>query len=79
MTDFDKYELSAVLRKWDGRPVLLLHCLEDEVVLVQQARRNAELLSSAGELHLFPDGDHSFSDYSAKAGELIAGWLRHNL
>lgn len=76
LTDFDKHDLSAVLRAWDGRPVLLLHCEGDAVVLARQARRNAEILGAAAELHLFPGGDHSFSEYSAQAGKIIAGWLQ---
>ena len=75
LTDFDKYDLSSILQGWDERPVLLLHCEGDSVVLVQQAKRNAEILGKAGELHLFPNGDHSFTDYSEKAGAIIADWL----
>ena len=76
LTDFDNYDLSRILQTWDGRPVLLLHCAGDATVLAAQARRNAELLGAAAELHLFPGGDHSFSDYSAQAGALIAAWLQ---
>lgn len=76
LTDFDKYDLSALLRAWDGRPVLLLHCEGDATVLVEQARRNAELLGAAGELHIFPEGDHSFTLYSEQAGVLITDWLQ---
>ena len=55
-------------------PVLLLHCAGDEVVLVRQAERNAEVLGERGELHIFENGDHSFTEYSEEAGELIAEW-----
>lgn len=75
LTDFDNYDLSAILRGWRNRPVLLLHCEGDETVLVEQAKRNAELLGSNGELHLYPEGDHSFTEYSEQAGALIASWL----
>ena len=75
LTDFDNYDLSVILRGWRHIPVLLLHCEGDETVLVEQAKRNAKLLGVNGELQLYPEGDHSFTDYSEQAGALIAGWL----
>ncbi len=74
LTDFDKYDLSKMLHEMH-RPVLVLHCEGDDTVLVWQARRNAELLGDYGELHIWPGGDHSFTDYSEEAGALIAEWL----
>ena len=73
LTDFDQYNLEDCLRK-TKMPVLLLHCDGDEVVLVRQARRNAEVLGERGELHVFSGGDHSFSEYSEEAGAIIAAW-----
>lgn len=75
LTDFDNYDLSRILADWHGRRVLLLHCEGDQVVLARQAVRNAELLGKWGELHLFADGDHSFTEHSEEAGALIAGWI----
>lgn len=75
LTDFDQYNLEDCLRR-TRLPVLLLHCAGDEVVLVQQAKRNAEVLGERGELHIFAGGDHSFTEYSEQAGEIIADWLR---
>ena len=75
LTDFDQYNLEDCLRR-TRLPVLLLHCAGDEVVLVQQAKRNAEVLGERGELHIFAGGDHSFTEYSEQAGEIIAAWLR---
>ena len=74
LTDFDQYNLEDCLRR-TRLPVLLLHCAGDEVVLVQQAKRNAEVLGERGELHIFAGGDHSFTEYSEQAGEIIAAWL----
>lgn len=73
LTDFDKYNLEDCLRR-TKMPVLLLHCAGDEVVLVRQAERNAEVLGERGELHIFENGDHSFTEYSEEAGEIIAEW-----
>ena len=75
MTDGISYDLSALLSAWDKRPVLLLHCEADNVVVVEQAKRNAEILGSKGELHLFPNGDHAFTEHSDAAGALITDWL----
>ena len=75
LTDFDQYNLEDCLRRM-RLPVLLLHCAGDEVVLVQQAKRNAEVLGERSELHIFAGGDHSFTEYSEQAGEIIAAWLR---
>ena len=75
LTDFDQYNLEDCLRR-TRLPVLLLHCAGDEVVLVQQAKRNAEVLGERSELRIFAGGDHSFTEYSEQAGEIIADWLR---
>lgn len=77
LTDFDKYDLSAILKQLAqrGLPVLVLHCEGDDTVLVEQGKRNAELLGACGELRLWPGGDHSFSEYSDEAGAVIAEWL----
>ena len=78
LTDFDQYNLEDCLRK-TKLPVLLLHCDGDEVVLVRQARRNAEVLGERGELHVFPGGDHSFSEYSDEAGDIITEWVSEKI
>lgn len=75
LTDFDKYDIDKILKKWEKRPVLILHCKGDETVLVEQAETNAKLLGKNATLHLFAAGDHSFTDYSEQAGSLIANWL----
>jgi putative redox protein len=75
LTDFDNYDLGALLQGWRGGRALLLHCEGDETVCVEQAKRNAAILGVRGELRLFPGGDHSFTEYSEQAGELIAAWL----
>lgn len=75
LTDGISYDLSALLSAWDKRPVLLLHCEADNVVVVEQAKRNAEILGSKGELYLFPNGDHAFTEHSDAAGALITDWL----
>lgn len=75
LTDFDNYDLSALLAYEVKCPVLLLHCKGDDTVLVEQAVRNAQLLDTLAELHLYEGGDHSFTEYSEQAGSVIASWL----
>lgn len=76
LTDIDKYDIDAVLRSWQQRPVLILHGAADETVNVEQARRNFALLNVHKELHIFPQGDHSFTCCSDEAGEFICRWLQ---
>lgn len=75
LRDAESYDLGALLAAWDGCPVLMLHCEADAVVVVEQAKRNAEILGAKGELMLFPNGDHAFTEHSDAAGAAIAAWL----
>lgn len=75
LTDFDNYDLSALLAHEVNCPVLLLHCKGDDTVLVEQALRNAQLVGERGELHLYEGGDHSFTEFSEVAGSTITNWL----
>ncbi len=79
LKDFDKYNLSKCLCSIKKLPVLILHCQDDEIVLAEQAERNAEILQEKGTLHIFPHGDHSFTQYSEMAASIIADWLRIQL
>ena len=82
LTDFDKYDFAALWQRRQPKPVLLLHCKGDDVVLYSQALRNEQLARQAGaecELHLFEGGDHSFTEYSEAAGRLLADWLGRQL
>ena len=79
LTDFDQYDLPALLQKAQPLPVLVLHCSADEVVLAEQAQRNAAAIGNAAELHIFAGGDHSFTEYSDEAGALLSDWLGKRL
>ena len=76
LTDIDKYDIDVVLKNWQQRPVLILHGAADETVDVSQAKRNFSLLNVRKELHIFPEGDHSFTCCSGEAGEIICKWLQ---
>lgn len=79
LTDFDQYNLPALLQKAQPLPVLVLHCSADEVVLAEQGQRNAAAIGEAAELHIFAGGDHSFTEYSEQAGALLSDWLGKRL
>ena len=66
LTDFDQYDLPALLHKAQPLPVLVLHCSADEVVLAEQAQRNAAAVGEAAELHIFAGGDHSLRNTVTK-------------
>lgn len=76
LTDIDKYDIDVVLKNWQQRPVLILHGAADETVDVSQAKRNFSLLNVRKELHIFTEGDHSFTCCSGEAGEIICEWLQ---
>ena len=77
LTDLDQYDLSAVLQKWNGRTILILHGDADETVCVKQAQRYFALLADDvdKELHIFSGGDHSFTTCSGEANAIICRWL----
>lgn len=76
LTDFDRYDLTFMLQNLAGRPVLILHCSADEMVPVENALKNASLVRATCSLHIFQGGDHSFTEFSVEAGEIIADWLK---
>ena len=75
LTDLDKYDLSALLKSWQGRPVLLFHGEADDIVSVEQGRRNASILGESCEAYFVPEGDHHLQNFSEQAGTIIARWL----
>ena len=75
LTDFDKYNLSELLKYWQGRPVLLFHGEQDNIVKVEQGRRNAAIIGSSCEAYFDSKGDHHLQGFSEEAGRIIANWL----
>lgn len=73
--DFDRIDLAAGIRLWDGRPVLILHCEGDDVVPVEHARTNTLLFKGSAKLHVYEGGDHHFTEHNEAAAALIAQWL----
>lgn len=75
LTDFDKYDLSELLKLWQGKPVLLFHGEQDNIVKVEQGRKNAQIIGSSCEAYYDPQGDHHLQNFSEEAGKIIANWL----
>ncbi len=79
LTDIDKYNLAEFIKRWQTRPLLILHGEQDVTVDVEQARKNYELAGGEKELHIFPNGDHSFTECSDEANKIICSWLLKRL
>lgn len=75
LTDFDKYNLSELLAKWSGRPVLLFHGIKDNIVTVNQAYENVSIIGDSCEAYFDAEGDHHLQGFSEQAGNIIAKWL----
>ncbi|MDO4179466.1 MAG: hypothetical protein Q4D21_09835 [Phascolarctobacterium sp.] len=75
LRDFDNYNLSALLKSWQGRPVLLFHGAKDNIVNVQQAHMNISLLGPFCEFYIDPEGDHHLQGFSEQAGGKISAWV----
>lgn len=70
------YDLTTALKKWQGRPLLILHGTEDKVVLPEQARKNFEAAGNPKQLVYITGGDHSFTLQSEKAASTVMNWLQ---
>ena len=91
VSDLDNYDLQAMLKAWQKRPLLVIHGSEDETVNVEQAQRSFALagreqaqrsFALAGrpkKLVIVNGADHSFTNHSNKAAEEVIGWLRSRL
>ena len=75
LTDLDQYDLSALMSKWQERPLLILHGEQDVTVNVEQGKKNFELAGGDKEIYTFPNGDHTFSECATEANATIVKWL----
>lgn len=79
VSDLDNYDLQAMLKAWQKRPLLVIHGSEDETVNVEQAQRSFALAGRPKKLVIVNGADHSFTNHSNKAAEEVIGWLRSRL
>lgn len=79
VSDLDNYDLQAMLKAWQKRPLLVIHGSEDETVNVEQAQRSFALAGRPKKLVIVSGADHSFTNHSNKAAEEVIGWLRSRL
>ena len=75
LTDLDQYDLSALMSKWQERPLLILHGEQDVTVNVEQGKKNFELAGGDKAIYTFPNGDHTFSECAVEANATIVKWL----
>ena len=66
-------------QKLAGRPLLIIHSQDDEVVPLSQARLLKEASSEPVEFIVHPSGGHSFIWHRAWLIETILRWLNENL
>ena len=78
LSDFDQYNLGKLLAR-RSCPLLLLHGAEDEVVLVEQARKNFAMAAEPKELRIYPGADHSLGACQPAVEENIRQWLKAHL
>lgn len=79
VSDLDNYDLQAMLKAWQKRPLLVIHGSEDETVNVEQAQRSFALAGRPKKLVIVNGADHSFTNHSNKAAEEVIAWLRSRL
>lgn len=75
LQDFDRYDLLACVRCLAGRPLLVVHGENDDIVPLRQAR---EIYSSAAEpkkLAIIQGGDHRFLAGCDQAAGAVLSWL----
>lgn len=75
LTDIDQYDLSALARAWQTRPLLIVHGERDVTVNVEQAQQNYALAGGEKELHIFTNGDHSLAACADEVNDIICRWL----
>lgn len=76
--DAYQYDLVEAFKKWDLRPILILHGVNDQVVNVSQAEKNYETINSKNKkLVLLKKCDHSFSGCDDEVLKASKEWLRN--
>lgn len=79
LTDFDNYDLPALLKAWQKRPLLVIHGSSDETVDCAQAQRSFALAGRPKKLVIVSGADHSFTNHSNRAAQEVIDWLRAHL
>jgi fermentation-respiration switch protein FrsA (DUF1100 family) len=75
LSDFDRFDLLACAGRLAGRPLLVVHGENDEIVPLRQA---ADLFAAAAEpkkIVVVPGGDHRFLSGHEQASAAVLAWL----
>ena len=75
LSDFDRFDLLACAGLVSGRPLLVVHGENDEIVPLRQA---AEIIDQAGEpkkMTVVPGADHRFLSGHEQASAALLAWL----
>lgn len=73
--DMPKHDMLGSLQSLAGRPTLIVHGEDDEVVPVDNAREIAARLPEAV-LHIVPGADHRFSEHAQQRREMTLNWVK---
>jgi alpha-beta hydrolase superfamily lysophospholipase len=68
--------LPPVLKQWRGKPLLILHGTDDQVVAPAQATAKFCCGGEPKQLVYIPGGDHSFTTQGEVAAATVLQWLR---
>lgn len=78
VTDLLKYDIPALLKRWQKSPLLIIHGEKDTTVTPDQARMNLEIAGGNKELHYMEGDNHHLDLRFKEAGELVKRWLKEN-
>lgn len=75
--DAYKYDLIKFLKKWNARPILLLHGVNDQLVNISEAKKNYEDINSKNKkIVVLKNCGHSFKDCDSETIKATKDWLR---
>lgn len=74
LADMQNHNMSQGLQAMLGKPVLLVHGEDDEVVPVENVRQIAAHLPDAA-LYIIPGADHRFSEHIQQRQAITLGWI----
>lgn len=78
VTDLLKYDVAALLKRWQQDPLLIIHGEKDTIVTPDQAKKNLEIAGGNKQLHYMEGDNHHLDLHYKEAGELVKGWLKEN-
>ena len=79
VSDLLKYDVAALLKRWQSGPLLILHGEKDCIVTPDQARTNLEIAGGIKELYYLEGDNHHLDLHCEEAIELVKNWMKKNI